>query len=287
MPQTWPEAPPRAYYNENDKRLARVLQEAMDAGLIMQGDIDTRSILDIHPHDLIGYHQHHFFAGIGIWSYALKQAGWPDELPVWTGSCPCQPFSPAGKGKGFADERHLWPAWYYLIEKFRPGAVFGEQVADAGGLAWLDLVHSDMDAQNYALGAFDLCAAGFGSPQLRQRLYWVADTNDAQWRADFARRNFANRPAPRWIESNGHAKARREANGFWRDCAWADRGDGRKVGLEPGMVPLAYVDPATMVALHGSGNAIVAEQAIEFVSAYIEGSLPGRSDPRSNFGLEL
>lgn len=287
MPQCYPEAPARAYYNENDKRLARVLQEAMDEGLIMPGVIDTRSILDVQPHDLVGYHQHHFFAGIGIWSYALRQAGWPDDVPVWTGSCPCQPFSAAGKGGGFDDERHLWPAWDWLIQQLRPGTVFGEQVASADGLAWLDLIFSDLEAKDYAVAAFDLCAAGFGAPHERQRLYFAADTHDAKRRTAFARGYFTQRPAPRWQESNGHAKARRETNGFWRDCAWADRGDGRKVGLEPGMAALAYVDPATMVALHGAGNAIVGEQAIEFITAYIEGSPPGRGDPRSNFGLEL
>lgn len=269
MPQCYPEAPPRAYYNENDKRLASVLQAAMDAGEIMPGFIDTRSIWDVQPHDLIGYHQHHFFAGIGIWSYALRQAGWPDDLPVWTGSCPCQPFSSAGKGKGFDDERHLWPAWQWLIEQLRPGAIFGEQVADAGGLAWLDLVQTDLEGTGYAIGALDLCAAGFGAPHQRQRTYFAADTHDAKRRAAFARWYFANRPAPRWEESNGDPAARRETNGFWRDCTWTDRSDGRLVGLEPGVAPVAYVDPASMVSLHGCGNAIVAEQAIEFITAYI------------------
>jgi DNA (cytosine-5)-methyltransferase 1 len=66
---------------------------------------------------LRGFTQCHFFAGIGVWSYALRLAGWPDDRPVWTGSCPCQPFSAAGKGAGFADERHLWPAWHHLIRE--------------------------------------------------------------------------------------------------------------------------------------------------------------------------
>ena len=56
--------------------------------------------------DIAGYTQCHFFAGIGIWSYALRLAGWPDDRQVWTGSCPCQPFSAAGKGEAFNDERH-------------------------------------------------------------------------------------------------------------------------------------------------------------------------------------
>ena len=32
-------------------------------------------------------------AGIAGWSFALRLARWPDTRPVWTGSCPCQPFS--------------------------------------------------------------------------------------------------------------------------------------------------------------------------------------------------
>ena len=31
---------------------------------------------------------------------ALRAAGWRDDRPVWTGSCPCQPFSAAGKQVG-------------------------------------------------------------------------------------------------------------------------------------------------------------------------------------------
>lgn len=47
----------------------------------------------------------------------------------WTGSCPCQPFSVAGKGEGIEDERHLWPEFFRLIRECRPGVIFGEQVA--------------------------------------------------------------------------------------------------------------------------------------------------------------
>jgi hypothetical protein len=54
---------------------------------------------------------------------ALRLAGIPDDFPLWTGSCPCQPFSAAGQGKGAADERHLWPAWFRLIRESRPAIV--------------------------------------------------------------------------------------------------------------------------------------------------------------------
>jgi len=163
-----------AYYNEHDPIAAEWLRELIKAGLIAPGMVDERSIEDVTPHELSGYTQCHFFAGIGIWSLALRLAGWPDDRPVWTGSCPCQPFSAAGKGEGTGDERHLWPAFFHLIRFSKPRVVFGEQVASRGGLGWLDIVQSDLEAEGYACGAVDLCAAGFGAPHIRQRLFFVA-----------------------------------------------------------------------------------------------------------------
>ena len=162
-----------SYYNEIDPFAAEMLRNLIAAGHIAPGDVDERSIEDVRPDDLRGYAQCHFFAGVGVWSYALRRAGYPDARPIWTGSCPCQPFSTAGKGAGFADERHLWPHFHWLIEQCRPPIVLGEQVASKDGLAWLDLVSADLEGSGYTSGAVDTCAAGFGAPHIRQRLYWV------------------------------------------------------------------------------------------------------------------
>jgi DNA (cytosine-5)-methyltransferase 1 len=142
-----------AFYNEIDPYAAAWLRNLIAAGHIAPGTVDERSILDIEPAELAQYTQCHFFAGIGVWSLALRRAGWPDDRPVWTGSCPCQPFSTAGKGAGFDDERHLWPALHWLIEQRRPPVVFGEQVASKDGLAWLDLVQTDLEGSGYASAA--------------------------------------------------------------------------------------------------------------------------------------
>lgn len=168
-----------AYYNEIEPYAAQWLRNLIAAGHIAPGDVDERDIRDVRPDDLRGYKQCHFFAGLGGWSHALRLAEWPDARPIWTGSCPCQPFSAAGQGGGFDDERHLWPAFFHLIEQCRPDRVVGEQVASPGGLAWFDLVSDDLEAAGYAASAVDLCAAGVGSPHIRQRLYWVADRNVA------------------------------------------------------------------------------------------------------------
>ena len=168
----------RVYYNEIDADLCRWLRNLIAAGLIPRGDVDERSITDVKPTDLDGYDQCHFFCGVAGWPLALQLAGWPDGRPVWTGSCPCQPFSAAGKRRAGDDPRHLWPAWLRIVAECRPPVLFGEQVASGLGREWLAGVRADLEALGYAVGAADLCAAGVGAPHIRQRLFWVAAAAD-------------------------------------------------------------------------------------------------------------
>lgn len=163
------------FYNEFDPAAAAWLRELIARRLIPNGVVDERSISDLKPSDLHGYTQCHFFAGIGGWSLALELAGVDPARPLWTGSCPCQPYSAAGKGLGDADPRNLWPAFFGLIRECRPELVFGEQVADAIGKGWLDRVSADLEGEGYACGATVLGAHSVSAPHIRKRLYWVAD----------------------------------------------------------------------------------------------------------------
>ena len=178
----------------------------------MDGVVDERSITEVQPDDVAGFLQCHFFAGIGGWPLALAWAGW--EGSVWTGSCPCQPLSSAGKRKGDADERHLWPAFQQLIAECQPPVVFGEQVASKDGREWLSAVRTDLESVGYACGAADLSAAGVGAPHIRQRLFWVAESQGSNGECGQAiteraawtfrqRRNWRAGPA-RW-RTNGTA----------------------------------------------------------------------------------
>jgi DNA (cytosine-5)-methyltransferase 1 len=161
-------------YNEIDPYAAQWMRNLIAEGHIPPGVVDERSIEDITPDELAGFTQCHFFAGLGGWPLALRMAGVPDTARLWTGSCPCQPFSAAGKGGGFADERHLWPAFDWLIGQCRPDLVLGEQVEGPAGRTWLDLVATDLEGHGYAFGTAVFPAAGVGTPQIRHRTYWVA-----------------------------------------------------------------------------------------------------------------
>lgn len=168
------EALPSALFNEIEPYAAAWSRNLVAAGEIAHGIVDERSIRDLKPADVASYRQFHAFSGIGIWSRALRDAGWPDALPIWTGSAPCQPWSSAGKRGGEADARHLWPDWFRLIRACGPALVVGEQVASKDGYRWLDGVAGDFERSGYKFTATELSAAAIGAPHRRQRIYFAA-----------------------------------------------------------------------------------------------------------------
>ena len=187
------------YYNEWDSFAAAWLKELIKDGLIPDGEVDSRSIADVKPSDLKGFTQCHFFAGIGGWSRALQLAGWSPDRPVWTGSPPCQPFSTAGKQSGKDDLRHLWPVFFNLIRECRPPTIFGEQVASAIRFGWLDDLQRDLEAEDYAAAAVVLPGGSVSAPHKRDRLFFVADSNNKR----HERSSEDGRQAQRGFEHSG------------------------------------------------------------------------------------
>lgn len=268
----------RVYYNEWDKYCAQWLRNLMAANMIPAGDVDERDIRDVKPSDLEGYDQCHFFAGIGGWPYALMLAGWPDDRPVWTASCPCQPLSVAGQRKGHLDERHLWPAFFALVTERKPATLFGEQVASKDGREWLAGIRIDMEGAGYACGAADLCAAGVGAPHIRQRLFWVADANlpFQHERTPIGQKSLCDerRSGRDWM-GDATSEQARFSRFPWRQSDAIPCADGKSRRIEPGTFPLAHGVSARMGKLRAYGNAIVPQVAAQFIGAYLGNGDPG------------
>ncbi len=243
-----------AYYNEIDPYAAQWLRNLIAAGHIAPGDVDERDIRDVRPDDLRGYIQCHFFAGIGVWSYALRLAGWADDRPVWTGSCPCQPFSQAGQGAGFDDERHVWPAWDHLIRERRPTAILGEQVASKDAEPWLDLVSADLEGLGYAFGALAFPSASVGAPHIRDRTYFVAHANSRE------RNGIAVvRGAERDGADSGRAQGCGEPESCGDVCELADAADqrlnGRRTSSASDGRNAAWIEPERLCDASGMAYA--------------------------------
>ena len=164
------------YYNEFDPFAVKWLRELIKQGHIADGIVDDRSILDVEAKDLEGFTQHHFFAGIGGWSAALRLAGWADNRQICTASLPCQPFSVAGQNLGKNDERHLLPHFMQLVRQYgKFDTIMGEQVEGSIRHGWVDDLQTNMAAEEYTTGAVVLGAHSVSAPHKRQRLYWICE----------------------------------------------------------------------------------------------------------------
>lgn len=267
-----------AYYNEFNPLMASWLRDLIAAGLIAPGEVDERSITEVHPDDLNGFTQCHFFAGLGGWSYALRLAGVPDDFPCWTGSPPCQPFSVAGNQQGLADARHLAPVFLRLICERHPPVLFGEQVAAAITKNWLDDLCTHLEDENYACGSAVLPACSIGAPHKRERLFFgacsLADTDRQRLqriRPDHhpqGRQKPDVRPAG--LCSGAGDNRVDPLYGHWEGAHWVGCADGKWRPVESGLEPLADGIPGRVVQLQGYGNAIVPQLAAEFITAFTE-----------------
>ena len=271
------------YYNDNDSAACDGLWQLMRKGLLPAGELDPRSIADVEE---VGapIQQAHFFAGIGGWPYALQIARVPTDANIWTGSCPCQPFSGQGNRKGANDDRHLWPEFYRLIRQHRPAILFGEQVTGPLGEGWFDAVSNELEAEGYQVGATVLTAGGLGAWHKRARLYFGAYRTDCpgeelahacSTRQEMAvlKRVIGHEPdwqgRPTVLGGSGSAPEWDAIYGVWREVDWLATMDDAWRPVKPGLVPLVDGIPYRVESgLYG--NAIVPQVAAVFVRSFLD-----------------
>jgi len=252
------------FYNEFNPDSAAMISQFMTDGLIAPGIVDTRSITEIDPDELKRYTQCHFFAGIAGWTFALQIAGWPTDRPVWTGSCPCQPFSSAGQQGGKEDDRHLWPVWERLITECQPATVYGEQVSSAIAHGWLDDVYQGLEPKGYAIGAAVLPACSVGSPHKRDRLWFVGKRFDGD---SEMRRTQA---VSQIFEGEKSEHMGIGSVSFWDEYDIIDYEDGHKRRIprvKSGISLMVDGFQHRRPILHALGNAIVPQVAAQFIKA--------------------
>lgn len=269
------------YYNEFNPKAAAALRQLIADGLIPNGIVDERSIKDVKAEELTKFTQCHFFAGIGGWPLALQLAGFPSNRPVWTGSCPCQPFSSAGKQKGKEDERHLWPVWFNLIRQSRPPIVFGEQVSAAIRHNWWDDVADDLEREGYTTRAEIRPACSVGAPHKRDRLWFVANSGGVRGQ-NFSGNIYETREGhitsglsnagqicgdvadTKSVLSQGCKDGQGEGKP-WGSCTWIDCPDGKQRLIEPSICLLANGVSERVGLISAGGNAIVPAVAASFI----------------------
>jgi DNA-cytosine methyltransferase len=124
----------------------------------------------------------------------VLQSHWPDvpvfrdlrKLRGWhvgyvdciTAGFPCQPYSLAGKQKGDADPRNVWPDVCRLVREILPEWFIGENVPGLDGKHMaLDRVLTDLESAGYSAITIEIPACAVDAPHIRKRLFIVANRN--------------------------------------------------------------------------------------------------------------
>jgi len=98
------------------------------------------------------------------------------KVDILTAGYPCQPFSQAGKRKGTADDRHIWPWVLEIVKQTRPDVAVFENVVGHISMG-LDEVLLDLENEGYRAWPLVLGAVSKNAPHRRQRVWIVAYAN--------------------------------------------------------------------------------------------------------------
>jgi len=139
----------------------------METAAFCEYDEKCRQVLKKHWPDVPQYDDVRTLTG-----ERLRQDGIGD-IGLICGGYPCQPFSLAGKRKGEADDRHLWPEFKRLIQEIRPTWVLCENVAGHINMG-LDSVLADLESEGYQSQVFLIPACAVGAFHRRDRIWIVA-----------------------------------------------------------------------------------------------------------------
>ncbi len=169
-----------------------------------------------------------------VWDDVVSFDGepWRGVVDCLTAGFPCQPWSVAGRRRGLADERWLWPEIVRILREVGPAIVFLENVpglvAEGLGHVLGDLAGLGFDAEWGVLGANEV-----GAPHIRRRVFILAHSDLGRWRI---------------ARGGGRGEG---ADARWREDAREPRLGGG-VLAHPGRVGVAGLEPQSLA---GGGDA--------------------------------
>lgn len=175
---------------------------------------------------------HHDLTAIADWTTV-------EPVDVLTAGWPCQPFSLAGRRKGAADERAIWPHIARAVRDLRPRHVILENVAAVVASGELARALGDLAALGYDAAWRCLRAADVGAPHRRERLFIVATADPgSEARALGTGLRAARAGDIRWRRPDDHGMAdaaadpdragRRPGRGMGRGAGTTTLGDRRR-----------------------------------------------------------
>ena len=88
-----------------------------------------------------------------------------------TAGVPCQPASRAGKQRGEADDRWLWPEAIRVLRETSPAWCLFENPPGIGDLEF-DRILADVEAEGYEVEVLSIPACAVNAPHRRER-YWI------------------------------------------------------------------------------------------------------------------
>jgi len=203
------------------------------------------------------------------------------DIDLLCGGFPCQPYSVAGKRKGKADERNMWPEVYRLIYELKPKWFVGENVPGLLTFTYFKKICNDLESAGYEVISLEFPAAAIGAPHLRYRVFIVAysDKSGLEGRISKSLQKCSGQRVT-WASNTPMADT--DSNNQLRRCSNVQMGRSRKQSqvkkanntgttqwvIEPNVGRVANGIPARVDRLRALGNAVV-PQVSEWIGRII------------------
>jgi len=176
------------------------------------------------------------------------------EIDIISGGFPCQPYSNAGKRRGKEDDRHLWPEMLRVIREIQPRFVVGENVA--GLLSWnngmvFHEIITDLENEGYETQAFLIPACATNAPHRRDRIWFVAHSNNARTNERMQFNGERKENDEQW---RGQSQSKYRKNGINGITTYTNNGSGLCNTVQTGRTELKELHDSPSNVAHTDGT---------------------------------